>query len=197
MHVQKHIIIISGPSGSGQDTVIRLLEKFFSIERVITTTTRSMRPMERQGEPYYFTDPDSFRDRIEKGDFFEWAKQYNGQYYGVTKQEIERVATSEKLGIWKLDYQGVEHAKKLFPGIQAILLTAPLHELEARIRRRDNPTDAYVAERMAYTKESLAHAGDYDLVVDNRDGKLEETVKTISDFIESHLEVHSLTHHVI
>ena len=64
MDVQKHIIIISGPSGSGQDTVIRLLEKKFDIERIITTTTRSMRPMERQGEPYYFTDPDTFHTRI-------------------------------------------------------------------------------------------------------------------------------------
>ncbi len=192
MHAQKHIIIISGPSGSGQDTVIRALEKRFAIERVITTTSRSMRPTERQGDPYYFTDPDTFHARIEKGDFFEWAKQYNGQYYGVTKEEIDRVANSGKLGIWKLDYQGVEHAKELFPGIQAVLLTAPLHELEARIRRRDNPTDAYVAERMAYTKESLAHAGDYDLVVDNRDGALDETVETISEFIESHLEVHGL-----
>ncbi len=192
MDVQKHIIIISGPSGSGQDTVIRLLEKKFDIERIITTTTRSMRPMERQGEPYYFTDPDTFHARIEKGEFFEWAKQYNGQYYGVTKEEIDRVANSGKLGIWKLDYQGVEHAKKLFPGIQAVLLTAPLHELEARIRRRDNPTDAYVAERMAYTKESLAHAGDYDLVVDNRDGMLDETVRAVSEFINNHLDVHGL-----
>jgi guanylate kinase len=150
-----------------------------------------MRPLEKQGEPYYFTDPDTFHARIERGEFFEWAKQYNGQYYGVTKDEIERVANSGKLGIWKLDYQGVEHAKELFPGIQAILLTAPLHELEARIRRRDNPTNEYVAERMAYTKESLAHAGEYDLVVDNRDGMLDETVATISEFIESHLEVHS------
>jgi len=190
MNVPKHVIIISGPSGSGQDTVIRQLEKVFPIERVITTTSRSMRPLEKQGEPYYFTDPDTFHARIERGEFFEWAKQYNGQYYGVTKDEIERVANSGKLGIWKLDYQGVEHAKELFPGIQAILLTAPLHELEARIRRRDNPTNEYVAERMAYTKESLAHAGDYDLVVDNRDGMLDETVTTISEFIESHLEVH-------
>ena len=102
------------------------------------------------------------------------------------------MANSGKLGIWKLDYQGVEHAKKLFPGIQAVLLSAPLHELEARIRRRDNPTDAYVAERMAYTKESLAHAGDYDLVVDNRDGMLDETVRAVSEFINNHLDVHGL-----
>lgn len=181
------IFIISGPSGSGQDSVIERVATLMPIERVITSTTRAPRPGETNGSPYYFLSHDQFEAGIEKGAFIEWAREYNDELYGVTHEELRRVAESQSIGIWKIEYKGVITAKSLFPNIVAILITAPLESIEARLRMRDNPTEAYLAERMAYTKEWLKHTHIYDYTVENLDGKLEETVKKISKILKSRI----------
>lgn len=185
MTVQKPLIIISGPSGSGEDSIIEGLAKRMPIERVITTTTRDKRHGERDGHPYYFMSKDAFERGIAAGDFFEYAQHYNDQYYGVTFEEIKRVEHSGKVGIWKIDYKGVQKAKELVPGILAIFINAPLDILEARLRKRDTVTDAYIAERMAYTREWLNHTDMYDITVENEEGKLIETIDHVEDIIRT------------
>jgi guanylate kinase len=187
MKCQK-LFIISGPSGSGQDSIIEALRKFLPIERVITTTTREMRPKESQKNPYYFVSRENFLERIRKQDFAEYAQEYNGNYYGVTMQELERVNNSGKIGIWKIEYQGVLKAKELFPGIIAILISAPLEILEKRIRVRDKGKDeAYTQERLKYTEEFLKHRNIYDFEVINNDGKMEEAIKKVTEIIKKHI----------
>lgn len=183
----RNVFIISGPSGAGEDSVIEVLTGVLPIERVITTRTRPMRPGESQGHPYYFISETEFQERLNASDFIEYAQQYNGQWAGVTRAEIERVASSGKVGIWKVEYQGVITAKRIFPEIVTILLTAPLDILEARIRRRDNPDEQLLQERMEYTREWLKHANIYDYQVENEEGKLEETVAAVKAIIEKHL----------
>lgn len=182
----RNLFIISGPSGAGEDSVIEALTTLLPIERVITTRSRAMRPGESQGKPYYFISEAEFKQRIAAGDFIEYAQQYNGQWAGVTKDEIERVANSGKIGIWKIEYQGVMTAKRMFPEIIAILLTAPLDVLEARIRRRDNPDERMLQERMEYTREWLKHADIYDYQVENKEGQLEATIEQVRAIIERH-----------
>lgn len=185
MHT-KNLFIISGPSGVGEDSVIDGLEKRFPIERVITTTSRDPRPGDSEGNPYYFISKDAFEQGITDDCFFEWAKQYNDNLYGVTHEEIRRVAESGRIGIWKIDYQGVVTAKKLFPGIIAIMLTAPLEIMEARIRRRDNATEAFIKDRMDYTREWMKHTDIYDYIIENEEGKLDQTIEKVAALIESH-----------
>lgn len=178
------IIIISGPSGAGEDAVIEgLIKKKWPLERVITTITRAPRLGESQGRPYYFVARDKYEQMLRDGEFFEHAQHYNGNYYGVTFAEIERIKRSGRIGIWKIDYQGVAAAKKLIPGIKAIFIIAPLDILEKRIRRRSGMTDAYVAERMAYTRAWLKHVGIYDYTVVNEEGKLAETIEEVGRII--------------
>lgn len=178
------IIIISGPSGSGQDTVIEELKKRMPVERIVTTTTRQPRAGESEGHPYYFVTKEDFLQGVDRGDFVEFAKEYNGQYYGVTKEELKRVNELDCLVVWKVEYKGVISAKKIFPDIKAILLFASLDVLEKRIRMRDNATDEYVHERMAYTKEVLEHRNVYDYEVENIEGKLTETVDRVEAIIK-------------
>lgn len=182
----QNIFIISGPSGAGEDSIIDGLAKIFPIERAITTVTRSPRIGERDGHPYYFVSPENFQQKIARGEMAEYAKQYNDNFYGVTKEELERVAASGKIGIWKLDYQGVEAAKKMFPAIIAIFITAPLEILEQRIRMRDHLTETYIAERMAYTKEWLNHTDIYDYAVENEQGKLGVAIEQVAAIIQKH-----------
>ncbi len=183
----KNIFIISGPSGAGEDSIIAGLTEKLPIERVITTTTRAMRPGDATGKPYYFVTHEEFEAKKLDGAFVEYAQEYNNQWYGVTKDELERVAASGKIGIWKIEYKGVMTAKQLFPDILAILITAPLDILEVRIRRRDNPTEASVQERMEYTKQWLKHTDIYDYQVENEEGKLDEAIARVKAIIESRL----------
>ena len=185
----QNIFIISGPSGAGEDSIIDGLAKLMSIERMITTTTRPPRAGENDGYPYYFVSSKQFQKKIASGEMVEYAKHYNGNYYGVTKTELERVAASGKIGIWKIDYKGVETARKLFPGIIAILITAPLLIMSQRIRTRDNVTEEYIAERMAYTREWLKHTDIYDYTVTNEQGKLDQAIQEVLAIIKKHTSI--------
>ena len=183
--MESKLFIISGPSGAGEDSIISRLEAKLPLERVVTTTTRAPRAGESEGNPYYFVSEDAFDAGIREERFLEHTRQYNGNLYGVTFEEIERVRHSGKTGIWKIEWKGVITAKRLFPDIVAILITVPsLDVLEARIRRRDpDVTDAYIAERMEYTREWLRHTDIYDYTVVNEEGRLDDAVQHTLDII--------------
>lgn len=183
--MKSSLFIISGPSGSGQDSVIEGLAKLLPIERVLTTTTRPQRVGESDGHPYHFISQEAFEKGLEKGEFLEHARHYGGEYYGVTREEIERVRQGGNIGIWKVDWQGVANIKALFPDTLAILITAPLEVLEARLRRRDsNRSEASLQERMAYSREYQKHTDLYDFTVENKNGKLDEAVQEVFHIIE-------------
>ncbi|HLC95230.1 MAG TPA: hypothetical protein VJH89_01965 [Patescibacteria group bacterium] len=182
----KNIFIISGPSGAGEDSVISGLTTLLPIESIITTVTREKRPGESDGHPYYFISTEAFEQKIARGEMIEYAQHYNGHYYGVTKAEWERVANSNNIGIWKIEYRGVITAKQLFPDIIAIFIIAPLEILEKRIRARDIHTEQYIQERMQYTKEWLKHSDIYDYTVHNEQGKLDETIQQVYSIIKKH-----------
>lgn len=183
----KNIIIISGPSGAGEDSVINGLKKIFPIERVITTTTRPMRKEESEGNPYYFVNQESFKKKIEAGELAEYAQEYNDNFYGVEKNELERIAFSGKIGIWKIEYKGVITAKKKFPEIKSIYIAAPsLEILQERIKKRNpNVSEEYLKERAEYTKKWIKHEDIYDFKVINEEGKLEETIKKAAEIIKN------------
>jgi len=186
---KSNIFIISGQSGAGEDSIINGLENIFSIERIVTTTTRAMRAGESQGNPYYFISQNEFEKRLADDDLAEHARQYNGNLYGVTREELERVQNSGKIGIWKIEYKGVMTVKKEYPEVIAIFINAPsLEILENRIRRRDNVTDEYIKERMEYTKEWLKHTDIYDYTVINEEGKLDKAIQQVADIIKKHID---------
>lgn len=182
--MKSNIFIISGPSGAGEDSIIDGLKKTMPIERIITTTTRKMRLGEKSGREYYFISHNEFNELIKEKKLFEYAKEYNDNYYGVTYDEIDRVKNSGKIGIWKIEYKGVITAKKLIPGIISIFINAPLEVLEKRIRRRDNVTEEFIKNRLEYTKEWLKHLDIYDYVVENEEDRLDKTINLVSEIIK-------------
>jgi guanylate kinase len=186
--MKQKIFILSGPSGAGEDSIISGLDKEFSIERVVNTTTRKKRNGEKEGEDYYFISNKDFEYRISSDSFIEYAQHYNGNYYGVSKDELERIEKSGKIGIWKMDYKGVISIKKIFPEILAILIMAEsLKTLEERIRSRDGSSEEYIKERMNYTKEWLKHEDIYDFKVINKQGELAVAIKEVVDIIKKYI----------
>ncbi len=175
-----NLVIISGPSGAGEDSIIEGLRAHAQVNRIITTTTRGKRPGESDGSPYYFVSKEVFEEKVHNNEMVEWAKQYNGNLYGVTKAELERVNALPGFGAWKIEYQGVITAKKLFPEIISILIIAEsLDVLAQRIRSRGNVSEQYIQERAEYSKEWLKHEDIYDYKVINRQGKLDEAINEV------------------
>lgn len=184
----QNIFIISGPAGSGKDSVIERLEKVLPVERIITTTTRTPRPGEAEGNPYYFLSREAFEEKVRANEFLEYSINENGGYYGVSKKEFERIQQKGSIALWRVDWKGVVNIKKLFPEIPAILIMAPLDALEERLRSRDQGKDEhYFEERMAYTKEWIKHLDIYDYQVENKEGKLDETIAEVKAIIEKEL----------
>lgn len=185
--MQSKIFIISGPSGAGEDSIIEGLKKQFDIERVITTTTRDMRPGESHGQPYYFISREEFKKGIKNGEFFEWAEEDHNNFYGVTKKEIERAKNSGKIVIWKVDYKGVLTLKKILPEIPAILINAPLDVIEKRIRNRGGVSEKFIQERIKYAQGWTKNKNAFDYVVENEERKLKEAVLKVVEIIENSL----------
>lgn len=186
----QNIFIISGPAGSGKDAIIDGLMPLLPIERVITTTTREPRPKETNGNPYYFVSRDQFEQAIKENRFAEYSTNENGAYYGVTKEELERVAHCGRIGIWRIDWKGVISARKLFPNILAIFISAPIEILESRLRKRDFEKDEnYFKERIIYTEEWLKHTDIYDYTIENEEGKLDEAIQKTLSIIEAHAKL--------
>lgn len=179
----KNIFLIYGPSGSGQDVIIEGLKKFLPIKRVVTTVSRPQRKGESEGRPYHFISPEEFVEKIEAGQFVEYTQKYNGVWYGVTQEELAKVTQGNALGIWKVDYKGVETIKKKFPGIIAILIIAPLEILERRIRRRDQNNEEYIQSRMEHNREYFIEDITYDYKVENEEGKLDQAIQKVADII--------------
>lgn len=179
-----NIVIISGPSGAGEDSVIDGLSEFTTVNRVITTTTRKPRAGEVHGKHHYFISKEDFKKLIDIDSMIEWAQQYNGNFYGVTIDELQRVARLEGIGVWKIEYQGVIRAKELFPKILSILLMAEsLEVLEDRIRARSDVSEEFITERMNYTREWMKHTDIYDYTIINKQGLLHETIQEVVDIL--------------
>lgn len=185
MKTGENIFIISGPSGAGEDSVIEGLRDYLDIERVVTTTTRKKRKGDKEGGTYYFITKKEFKARIKKGDFIEYAEAYNGNFYGTTKRELNRVSKSNKIGIWKIEYKGVQIIKKKLPDVKSIYIAPPdLKTLENRIKKRSKVGSNYVDERMKYTKEWLKYEKIYDYKVVNQEGKLGQAIKEVRNIIK-------------
>lgn len=179
------IIILSGPSGAGEDSIIAGLQKTMPIKRIVTTTTRTMRPGESQGKPYHFVSQDQFQADLSADAFFEHAKQDNEQLYGVKKSDIKEAQESSDIFIWKVDYQGVQNAKTLLPQVKSILISAPLHQLEKRIRGRGGMSEERIKERIQYAQGWLQNKHLFDYVIDNRDGQLKKSIQKVADIINT------------
>ncbi len=177
-------------SGVGEDSVISGLRKIIDLERVITTTTREMRSGESQGSPYYFITKEEFEKKILEDELAEYAKEYNDNFYGVTKEELERVASCGKIGIWKIEYKGVITAKKKFPEIKSIYIAPPSLEIlrERMLRRNPDLKEDFINERMRYNQDWIKNEHIYDYKVVNEEGKLDETIGKVAEIIRNNLD---------
>lgn len=182
------IFIISGPSGAGEDSVIRGLQQRTRFKRVITTVTRKKRPGEKQGKPYYFISKEKFKKMIKNQEFIEWAKVY-GDFRGCTKKEIQRIKKFNQPILWKVDWQGVKTIKKIMPEVVSIFIAPPSYQiLEKRLIKRKKDTLKTIKKRKKFTLEWLKHSNVYDYIIINQENQLKKTINQIEKIIKKHLK---------
>ncbi len=162
------LVVVSAPAGCGKDTVLENLKtRDLPLNKTISVTTRAMRVGEKDGVDYYFTDKESFRKKIENGEFFEYT-EYNGNYYGTLKSEIERCVSGGGYTILKIEVEGGENIRRLVPDAVSLFIVPPsMEELEKRLRGRGTETEENLQIRLKTAKTEIKKAADYDYIVVN------------------------------
>src|SRR5688572_3306143 len=180
------LIVVSGPSGVGKDSIVqRMIERGFPFHFVVTATTREKRPNEVHGKDYWFVSKDEFARMIEHNELIEYAIVY-GDYKGIPKAQVREALASGKDVVMRLDVQGAETIRKLTPDALLIFVTTENEEeLVRRLEQRKTETPEELALRIATARKELQRIEAFDYVIVNRDGDLEETMNTIRAIIDS------------
>lgn len=173
------LLVLSGPSGSGKDTVIaELFKSELDIVQSVSMTTRAPREGEVHGRDYYFVDKDTFTDAINNNRMLEYAN-YGSNYYGTPKDPIDGWLDEGKTVILKIDVQGCENIKKAYPDALCIFITPPsMTVLEKRLRGRGTDNEEDIKKRLDIARNELKKAEMYDYVVIN-----DELEKAVDDII--------------
>jgi guanylate kinase len=180
------LVIISGPSGVGKDTIIDALRarpRDPDYHYVVTCTTRGPRPGEVAGVSYQFLTPEAFHRLRESGELLE-ANEVHGNWYGTPRKDVADALAAGHDVILKIDVQGAQVIKERVPDALLVFLVPPsLEALFQRLRSRATETADELEIRQRNAAIELARQGDYDRVVTNETGEVARTAAEIEAII--------------
>ena len=185
MSIAPLVVVVSGPSGVGKDA---LLERMKRLTRpwhfIITATTRPRRPGEQDSVDYIFMKPSAFQDLLARDGFLEHAEVYV-RCYGVPRDQVEEALHAGKDVIVKTDVQGARTIRNKIPDALLVFLAPPdLQELEQRLRDRKSETAEDLQRRIETARMEMQRQPEFDHVVVNHNGRLDEAVATIENIID-------------
>ncbi len=162
------LIVVSGPSGAGKDTIVsELLKRNKNIYLSISMTTRDRREKEKDGVDYYFVDEEKFIDNIKKDNFLEYAKVYD-KYYGTPKDEVVKRLKKGIDVVLVIDIQGALNIKRLFKDAIFIFVMPPdLKTLMKRIINRNRDPKEKMLKRFREDYKLVNEFNKYNYVVVN------------------------------
>ncbi|MDR1409733.1 MAG: guanylate kinase [Oscillospiraceae bacterium] len=164
------LVIFSGPSGSGKDTVLsKVLERDPSLKLSVSFTTRARRADEIDGVHYHFLTQEQFRFKLSQGLVLEYA-EYGGSFYGTPKGPVDEMLAAGQTVILKIEVQGAARVRKVYPDALAIFLMPPSPEvLEKRLRARRTDAEEQIQTRLAIAREEIRRQDEYRFCVVNDD----------------------------
>lgn len=175
------LIVISGTSGAGKDSVARALVRRmeaagYPAHFVVTATSRPKRENEIDGVDYVFVSKDEFERMIDQDELLEYAVVYD-QYKGIPRQQAMDALASGRDVVMRLDIQGAATIRHMAPSAVLIFITASSEqELAERLRRRRTESEAQLHLRLETARREMQHVGEFDYVIRNANGKLEQTI---------------------
>ncbi|MCI6082904.1 guanylate kinase [bacterium] len=163
MNEEKYLFVVSGPSGTGKDTVVHaLLEQHPELHKTVSATTRARRGEEQDGRDYHFLTVPQFEAQIAQEGLVEHAC-YCGNYYGTLKSEVEPFIQAGTPVILVIEVQGAGNIKRLYPGATTIFLMPPtMEELERRLRSRGTDSEQAIQNRLRRAEAEISLSADYD-----------------------------------
>jgi guanylate kinase len=168
------VFILSGPAWAGKTTLWHAIEQSAThIEKVVTTTSRSIREGEINGIHYHFLKKSEFESRIHSNDLIEYAIVHTN-YYGSTYSELNRIIENDKSPIYIIEPQGMVHLKPLledkwYKVVTIFLLPPSLDELKKRLHERGTETPEQFEIRLATALTELEQQDFYDIKIVNDD----------------------------
>lgn len=162
------LFVVSAPSGTGKDTVVReLLARHPELGFSVSATTRKPRPGEQEGVDYYFVSPERFSEMIEKNEFLEYA-EYTSASYGTPAAPVDKALDAGRDMILVIEMTGARWVQVKRPDAVLIFLVPPsFEELERRLRGRGTETEEQIEARMKKARTEVAQMGGYDYIVIN------------------------------
>ena len=164
------LIVVSGPSGAGKDTLIGdALEAIPQLSLIASATTRKPRPGEVEGRDHVFLSREEFERWIDEGWLLEWA-EYSGNLYGTPKQSVEDLLEKGRSVILRIELQGARQIKERRPDAVMVFVRAPsLEETRRRLESRATESSESVENRMATAIKEVAARDEFDHEVVNGD----------------------------
>lgn len=195
-HPRPLLVVISGPSGVGKDSVLMALKKRqTALHFVVTATTRPPRPDERDGIDYFFVSLEEFERMIAEDELLEYAVVYN-QYKGIPKAQIRAAFESGKDVILRVDVQGAARLRSLYPeAVLIFLIPTSQEEWLERLKNRNTETPENLFLRLQTARHELDCLPMFDYIVLNAHDQLEQAVDTIIAIINA--EHHRVCHRQI
>lgn len=180
------LVVLSGPSGVGKDTILALMKgRNLPFHFVVTATTRPMRPYEIEGVDYHFVSVGEFAEMIDADELLEYAVVY-GDYKGIPKTHVREALASGKDVILRIDVQGAATIRRLIPEAVTIFLVAESEEEQMRrLRERKTESSDRFKMRIATARKEMQQLLNFHYVVVNRDDRQEETVDKVISIIQA------------
>ncbi len=180
------LVVLSGPSGVGKDSIICGLKKSnYPFHFVVTATTRPRRPAEVDGVDYYFVSVGEFAEMIENEELLEYAVVY-GDYKGIPKKHVREALLSGQDVVMRIDVQGAATIRALVPSAVTIFLTAESEEkLVRRLLQRKTEEADQLKMRVVTARRELRRFTEFDYIVINREEQLEAAVQEVLSIIRA------------